>query len=41
MGNEERQADRLAAMVGGVAAFVAIIVVIVWALATRFSAIAT
>lgn len=41
MSDEERRADRLAAIIGGVAAFVAIIVVIVWALATQSSAIAT
>jgi hypothetical protein len=41
MSDEERRADRLAAIVGGLAAFVAIIVVIAWALATQPSAIAT
>lgn len=41
MSDEERRADRLAAIIGGVAVLVAIIVVIVWALATQPSAIAT
>lgn len=41
MSDEERVADRLGAIIGGEAASVAIIVVIVWALATQSSAIAT
>ncbi|WP_302847436.1 hypothetical protein [Curtobacterium sp. MCBA15_013] len=41
MSDRERRADGLAAVIGGAAAFIAIVIVIVWALATQSPAIAT